>query len=99
MTLWSPLVRAGVLLFMVATAVDAAPPASSADPSTSPISSDAPVPEGRYRLHPFDYQGVRLDEGPLTVQVREVREAYLRVSDDSYLKGFRRRAGRPAPGN
>lgn len=57
-----------------------------------------PVPAGREVIQPFDYQGVRLDEGPLLDQVREVHDAYMRVGNDSYLKGFRRRAGLPAPG-
>lgn len=57
-----------------------------------------PQPAGCEVIHPFDYRGVRLEDGPLMDQLRETRTAYMRVSNDSYLKGFRRRAGRPAPG-
>lgn len=86
------------LLFLAASACAAAPSPDIAA-SREQASSVAPEPKGRYVLFPFDYRGVRLDEGPLAAQVREVRESYLRVSDDSYLKGFRRRAGFPAPGD
>ncbi len=49
-------------------------------------------------IEPFDYRGVALNDGPLLRQVMEVRDCYLRVPNDDYLKGFRQRAGRPAPG-
>lgn len=49
-------------------------------------------------IEPFDYRGVALNDGPLLRQVLEVRDFYLRVPNDDYLKGFRQRAGKPAPG-
>src|SRR5262249_7155673 len=57
-----------------------------------------PVPAGRRILEPFDYRGVTLHAGPLRGQVDEVRAFYLAIPDDDLLKGFRTRAGRPAPG-
>jgi uncharacterized protein len=55
-------------------------------------------PKGARLIEPFDYQGVVLNAGPLLRQVLEVRDFYLRVPNDDYLKGFRQRAGKPAPG-
>ena len=49
-------------------------------------------------LRSFDLRGVTLDGGPLRRQLDEVREFYLRIPNDDLLKGFRIRAGRPAPG-
>ena len=54
---------------------------------------------GKRILQPFDYHGVTLEAGPLKRQVAEVRNDYLRIPDDDLLKGFRARAGLPAPGN
>jgi len=64
-------------------------------------SSPAQQPEAaKHRLiTPFDYRGVTINDGPLLRQMLEVRNDYLRVPNDDYLKGFRQRAGRPAPGN
>jgi hypothetical protein len=56
-------------------------------------------PGGKRIVEPFDYRGVTLDAGPLKAQVDEVRVFYLAIPDDDLLKGFRARAGRPAPGN
>ncbi len=55
-------------------------------------------PAGARIIEPFDYRGVRLDDGPLKQQVDETRAFYLTISDDDLLKGFRTRAGKPAPG-
>ena len=41
---------------------------------------------------------VSLDDGPLRQQRDVAREDYLRIPNDDLLKGFRQRAGRPAPG-
>ncbi len=57
-----------------------------------------PKPLGVRLIEPFNYHGVTLDDGPLLRQVLEVRDDYLRVPNDDYLKGFRQRAKRPAPG-
>ncbi len=59
------------------------------------ISSPTPV---RLAIEPFGYRGVSLDDGPLRQQVDAAREDYLRIPNDDLLKGFRKRAGRPAPG-
>jgi uncharacterized protein len=55
-------------------------------------------PLGVRVIEPFDYHGVSLNDGPLLRQMLEVRDDYLRVPNDDYLKGFRQRAGKPAPG-
>jgi hypothetical protein len=57
-----------------------------------------PAPLGQRVLQPFDFQGVSLDGGPLQKQVREALGLYLQIPDDDLLKGFRQRAGVPAPG-
>jgi hypothetical protein len=63
------------------------------------LSSAAEVkPLGARVIDPFDYHGVSLNDGPLLRQVLEVRDDYLRVPNDDYLKGFRQRVGKPAPG-
>jgi DUF1680 family protein len=53
---------------------------------------------GRIQLQLFDYRGVTLDDGPLRRQFDEIRDYYLRIPNDDLLKGFRQRAGLPAPG-
>jgi DUF1680 family protein len=60
--------------------------------------ADVPEPAGRRLIEPFDYRGVTLEAGPLKTQVDEVRRFYLAIPDDDLLKGFRTRAGLPAPG-
>ena len=57
-----------------------------------------PLPAGKRVIEPFDFRGVRLQPGPLRAQVDEVRAFYLAIPDDDLLKGFRARAGLPAPG-
>jgi uncharacterized protein len=66
----------------------------------TPISTLAdPIdPPGKYLIEPFDYHDVVLTDGPLLRQVADVRDDYLRIPNDDLLKGFRRRAGKPAPG-
>ncbi len=49
-------------------------------------------------IEPFGYQGVSLGDGPLRRQVDAARADYLEIPNDDLLKGFRERAGRPAPG-
>ena len=53
----------------------------------------------RTRLRSFDYRGVRLGESRFQRQVLLTRERYFNLADDDVLKGFRRAAGLPAPGN
>ncbi len=61
------------------------------------VNGPAPVPERRV-LMPFDYHGVRITDGMVRKQLDEAKEFYLRIPNDDLLLGFRRRAGRPAPG-
>ncbi len=65
-------------------------------PSTPKAASLA---RGRKRLQTFDYRGVRLLPGRLADQVAATRDRYYNLSNDDILKGFRRAAGLPAPGN
>jgi len=53
-------------------------------------------PKGLIRA--FNYEGVRLLDGRLKDQFEQVKEFYLSLQDDDILKGFRQRAGVPAPG-
>jgi uncharacterized protein len=54
--------------------------------------------KGQQRLEDFDYRGVTLDGGRMRTQMDTVREYYLSIPNDDLLKGFRQRAGLPAPG-
>jgi uncharacterized protein len=54
--------------------------------------------KGEKKLEVFDYRGVTLDGGRMRMQLDEVCDDYLRICNDDLLKGFRRRAGLPAPG-
>lgn len=49
-------------------------------------------------LETFDYRGIALDGGFMKDTYDEVGSSYLAVSEDGLLKGFRERAGLPAPG-
>ncbi|MBU6400871.1 MAG: glycoside hydrolase family 127 protein [Verrucomicrobia bacterium] len=66
---------------------------------TPRAADEVPTPRGLRVLEPFDYRGVTLEPGPLKSQVDEVRKFYLQIPNEDLLKGFRRRAGLPAPGN
>jgi uncharacterized protein len=57
------------------------------------------VMKGKLLLQDFDYRGVTLDGGRMRMQLDEVRDDYLRIPNDDLLKGFRQRAGLPAPGH
>lgn len=46
----------------------------------------------------FDYGDVELTGGPLKAQYDRVHAAYLALDNDRLLKGYRERAGLPAPG-
>jgi len=50
------------------------------------------------RLKTFDYNGVRLLDGPLKKQYQATRDYYFNLPNDDLLLGFRKRAGLPAPG-
>jgi DUF1680 family protein len=66
--------------------------------SATPSDPKPAAAVGQRRLATFDYKGVALEGGPLRRQFDEVREYYLRIPNDDLLKGFRARAGLPAPG-
>lgn len=50
-------------------------------------------------LNTFDYDGVTLLPSHFQEQMLRAREVYFGVPNDDILKGFRREAGLPAPGN
>lgn len=56
------------------------------------------VEKGLAVLQPFDYHGVVLDDSRMKTQFDEVRDFYLRLPNDDLLRGYRLRAGLPAPG-
>jgi uncharacterized protein len=53
----------------------------------------------RRRIQAFDYRGVRLLDSPLRRQMLQTRDTYFNMSNDDMLKGYRRMASLPAPGN
>ncbi len=67
--------------------------AQAAEPSV------AVKPAGQRRLQNFDYRGVTIDGGRFRLLIDTARDDYLRIPNDDLLKGFRQRAGLPAPGN
>lgn len=81
------------LLIPCAAALFAAANPAAAQMEVSPVQ-----PRGVRKLSTFDYQGVRLADGPLRRLFDQARDDYLRIPNDDLLKGFRARAGRPAPG-
>jgi DUF1680 family protein len=66
-------------------------------PSTA-SAQPAPI-KGKLLLDNFDYRGVTLDGGRMRMLLDDTRDDYLRIPNDDLLKGFRQRAGLPAPGN
>jgi uncharacterized protein len=61
--------------------------------------ADGPgLAKGTRCVVPFDYHGVALEGGPLRAALDQVRLYCLRIPNDDLLKGFRQRAGLPAPG-
>lgn len=56
------------------------------------------VDKGVSVLQPFNYHGVTLHDGRMKMQFDEARDFYLRIPNDDLLRGYRLRAGRPAPG-
>lgn len=53
----------------------------------------------RPKLHNFSYSEVQVTRGPMAAQEKEARDFFLALNEDSLLKGFRARAGLPAPGS
>lgn len=66
--------------------------------ATQALAAETSRLAGRVYLEPFDYEGVQLRDGMLKSQYDRTREYYFRIPDDDILKGFRQRAGLPAPG-
>jgi len=60
--------------------------------------AEAEATASRYRLQPFDYQGVSLKPGMFSRQFETIKQYLLSLPDDGVLKGFRERAGQPSPG-
>ena len=56
------------------------------------------VEKGKSVVQRFDYRGVSLHDSRLKMQFDEVRDFYLRLPNDDIVRGYRVRAGRPAPG-
>src|SRR6516162_9197752 len=56
------------------------------------------TPRGKTVFKAFDYQDVRLLPCMLLTQVEQARALYSSLSNNDILKGFRRQAGRLAPG-
>lgn len=65
----------------------------------SRLSAGAERPQkGSSVLDTFDFQGVRLLPSMFSRQLEKTRETYYGIPNDNILKGFRQRAGLPAPG-
>ncbi|MFA6244374.1 MAG: beta-L-arabinofuranosidase domain-containing protein, partial [Candidatus Hydrogenedentales bacterium] len=62
------------------------------------VGQSAPSEQGKSVLQNFDYKGVTLHDGNFKRQFDEVRDFYLRLPNDDLLRGYRLRAGLPAPG-
>lgn len=58
----------------------------------------SPATSARTILEPFDFDGVQLRASRWQEQYRSARDAYLGVSNDDILQGWRAAAGLPAPG-
>jgi len=56
-----------------------------------------PTPD--IRLHPSDYEGVRLLAGRWSEQARAGRDHYFGLTNDNIIAGLRAEAGMPAPGD
>lgn len=80
----------------MAAGVSLAPSVLRASRAFNAAEEVRPVPKNN--IEPFDYQGVRLLDGMLKSQYDRTREYYHRIPNDDILKGFRERAGLPAPG-
>jgi len=55
-------------------------------------------PKAANQLEPFEYRNVRLLPGPFWDRLTATREFYFGIPDDDIVKGFREKAGLPAPG-
>src|SRR3989304_3264090 len=68
--------------------------------STKAAHASAPAesPGPRVHLQPLDYRGRRVLESRWLKQYQAARDLFYKLPDDNLLKGFRERAGLPAPG-
>lgn len=80
------------------TGASLAPSVLRASHAFIPAPAATPNLAAKVYLQPFDYQGVRLLDGMLKTQYDRTRAYYFAISNDDILKGFRERAGLPAPG-
>jgi len=80
-----------MLSLLVAVMLRAVPAQTASSAGSSPLAV-------QLAIQPFGYRGVSIDEGLLRRQIDAAREDYLRIPNDDLLKGFRERAGLPAPG-
>ena len=75
-----------------------APSALRVSQASNPTPAKTAGLAAKVYLEPFDYQGVHLLDGMLKSQYDRTREYYFKIPNDDILKGFRERAGLPAPG-
>jgi DUF1680 family protein len=66
--------------------------------AASPAGADANLPPPKIFLEPFNYEGVRLLDSRFRKQYLATRDYYYNIPNDDILKGFRKAAGLPAPG-
>jgi DUF1680 family protein len=78
---------------MINTATKQATAATTVNGTTERQAAVTPV------LRTFDYDGVTLLHSRFKEQIERAREVYFNLPNDDILKGFRREAGLPAPGN
>lgn len=62
------------------------------------LNPSAEPAKGVSQLNAFDYRGVRLLPGMFEKRMQEARELYFNMPTDDMLKGFRREADLPDPG-
>jgi hypothetical protein len=66
--------------------------------TSGPAAASTSATADHAALETFDYAGVRLLPSRWKAQQDEVADDFARVPSDNYLRGFRIRAGLPAPG-
>lgn len=88
--------RRNFLVTASATSLASAWPSSAV---ATAMGSNAFFGKAPYALEAFEYRGVRLLPGRFQRQMEQTRELYFNMSNDDMLKGFRREAGLPHPGN
>ncbi len=84
--------------FMKSLLGAAAAPYAAGAVNAGAASAAKPAKEPEVHLEAFEYQDVRLLDGMLKKQFTTTRDYFYDISDDNLLKGFRARAGLPAPG-